>query len=241
MSHEDDLNLDTIETDATSLVDWSNPPSLGDLKQDFDSAQVAHQVHIDEVDAWLRVLDGEQTINAKRGRSKLVPRLARRQAEWRYAALSEPFLSTDDLFNTSPQTFEDKESAVQNGMLLNYQLNCRIDKVAFIDEYVRTAVDEGTVIVRVGWEFEEDKRKVYEDIMEVQVVAGPDGQPVQQEVKTGEKATTKTITTKNQPVLTVCDYNNLVLDPTCEGDIEKANFAIFSFETSLSELKKDGR
>ncbi len=241
MSHEDDPNLDTIETDASTLVDWENPPSLADLKQDLDSAQIAHQVHVDEVDAWIRVLDGDQTINAKRGRSKLVPRLARRQAEWRYAALSEPFLSTDDLFNTSPQTFEDKDAAVQNGMLLNYQLNCRMDKVTFIDNYVRTAVDEGTAIVRVGWEFEQNKRKVYEDIMEVQVVAGPDGQPIQQEVKTGEKARIKTITTKNQPVLTVCDYNNLVLDPTCEGDIEKANFAIFSFETSLSELKKDGR
>jgi hypothetical protein len=67
------------------------------------------------------------------------------------------------------------------------------------------------------------------------------GQPAMQEVKTGEKATTKTITIKNQPVLTVCDYNNLILDPTCEGDIEKANFAVYSFETSLSELKKDGR
>ena len=241
MSHEDDPNLSTTETDASTLVDWENPPSLADLKQDHESAQVAHQVHVDEVDAWLRVLDGDQTINAKRGRSKLVPRLARRQAEWRYAALSEPFLSTDDLFNTSPQTFEDKDAAVQNGMLLNYQLNCRMDKVNFIDNYIRTAVDEGTAIVRVGWEFEEGKRKVYEDIMEVQVVAGPDGQPIQQEVKTGEKVKTKTITIKNQPVLTVCDYNNLVLDPTCEGDIEKANFAIYSFETSLSELKKDGR
>jgi len=238
---EDELDTDKTETKASTLVDWKNPPSLADLKQDYDSAQVAHQVHVDEVDAWLRVLDGEQTINAKRGRSKLVPRLARRQAEWRYAALSEPFLSTDDLFNTSPQTFEDKESAVQNGMLLNYQLNCRMDKVAFIDEYVRTAVDEGTVVVRVGWEFEEDERKVYEDVMEMQVVAGPDGQPIQQEVKTGQNEVTKTIITKNQPVLTVCDYNNLVLDPTCEGDIEKANFAVYSFETSLSELKKDGR
>ena len=248
----DKLNTDQTETDASTLQpDWENPPSLADLKQDHESAQVAHQVHVDEVDAWIRVLDGDQTINAKRGRSKLVPRLARRQAEWRYAALSEPFLSTDDLFNTSPQTFEDKEAAVQNGLLLNYQLNCRMDKVTFIDDYIRTAVDEGTAIVRVDWEFEEDKRKVYEDIMEQQPVMDPNtgqpavdpntGQPAMQEVKTGQKSTTKTITTKNQPVLTVCDYNNLVLDPTCEGDIEKANFAIYSFETSLSELKKDGR
>ena len=251
MSHEDDLNLDTTETDATSLVNWENPPSLADLKADYESAQVAHDVHVKEVDNWLNVLNGDQTINNKKGRSKLVPKLARKQAEWRYAALSEPFLSTDDLFNTSPQTFEDKEYAVQNGMLLNYQLNCRMDKVSFIDEYIRTAVDEGTAVVRVGWEFEEDKRKVWEDIMELQPVIDPEtgqpavdpntGQPAMQEVKIGQKSKLKTITVKNQPVLTVCDYNNIILDPTCEGDIEKASFAVYSFETSLSELKKDGR
>ena len=243
--------IDHIETDASTLVDWKNPPSLSELKADFESAQVAHDVHVQEVDNWIKVLNGDQAINNKKGRSKLVPKLARRQAEWRYAALSEPFLSTDDLFNTSPQTFEDKEFAVQNGMLLNYQLNCRMDKVKFIDEYIRTAVDEGTAIVRIGWEFEEDKRKVWEDIMEVQPVIDPQtgqpvvdpntGQPAMQEVKVGQKSKIKTVTVKNQPVLTVCDYNNIILDPTCEGDIEKANFAVYSFETSLSELKKDGR
>jgi hypothetical protein len=246
-----DQDVDHVETDATTLVEWENPPSLSELKADFESAQVAHDVHVQEVDNWLKVLNGEQAINNKKGRSKLVPKLARRQAEWRYAALSEPFLSTDDLFNTSPQTYEDKEYAVQNGMLLNYQLNCRMDKVAFIDEYIRTAVDEGTVVVRIGWEFDEDKRKVWEDIMEVQPVIDPEtgqpvvdpntGQPAMQEVKVGQKSKMKVVTVKNQPVLTVCDYNNIILDPTCEGDIEKANFAVYSFETSLSELKKDGR
>jgi hypothetical protein len=246
-----DQDVDHVETDATTLVKWENPPSLSELKADFESAQVAHDVHIQEVDKWLKVLNGDQAINNKKGRSKLVPKLARKQAEWRYAALSEPFLSTDDLFNTSPQTYEDKEYAVQNGMLLNYQLNCRMDKVAFIDEYIRTAVDEGTVVVRVGWEFDEDKRKVWEDIMEVQPVIDPEtgqpvvdpntGQPAMQEVKVGQKSKMKVVTVKNQPVLTVCDYNNIILDPTCEGNIEKANFAVYSFETSLSELKKDGR
>ena len=214
--------IDHVETDASTLVDWTNPPSLSELKADFESAQVAHDVHVQEVDNWLKVLDGDQAINNKKGRSKLVPKLARRQAEWRYAALSEPFLSTDDLFNTSPQTFEDKEFAVQNGMLLNYQLNCRMDKVKFIDEYIRTAVDEGTAIVRIGWEFEEDKRKVWEDIMEVQPVIDPQtgqpvvdpntGQPAMQEVKIGQKSKLKTVTVKNQPVLTVCSQNNHYFD-----------------------------
>ena len=247
----DQDDLDKTETDVSTLVDWENPPSLADLKQDLESAQVAHGVHTLEIDGWLRVLNAEQTISVKRGRSKLVPKLARKQAEWRYAALSEPFLSTDDLFNTAPKTFEDKKSAQQNGMVLNYQFNCRMDKVSFIDNYIRTNVDEGTVVVRVGWEFEEAVRTVYQPVMEQQMVPDPQtgqpaidpqsGQPILEEVKVGEKKVKKKITVKNQPVLTVCDYNNLVIDPTCEGDIDKANFVIYSFETSLSELKKDGR
>ena len=241
MSETDEIQKDVVETDASTLVDWENPPSLADLKQDLESANVAHNAHTTEIDGWLRVLNGEQVIKAKPGRSTLVPKLARKQAEWRYAALSEPFLSTDDLYNTSPATFEDKESAEQNGLVLNYQINCKIDKVTFIDSYVRTAVDEGTVLVRVGWEIEEGPRKVYKDITEIQVVQGPDGQPVEQEVKVGEESSIETVKIKNQPVLTVCDYNNVILDPTCDGDIDRANFAIYSFETSLSELKKDGR
>lgn len=224
------------------LVDWKNPPKLADLKQDLESAHSSHSVHQIEVKNWLNVLNGIQVINAKRGRSRLVPKLARKQAEWRYAALAEPFLSTDDLFNTSPATFEDKESAVQNGLVLNYQINCRIDKVAFIDEYVRTAVDEGTVVVRVGWEFEEEERKVYEDVlMDQQVIDPQTNQIVIQQVKTGQREVIKKITTKNQPVLDVCHYDNVIIDPTCEGDLEKAVFIIYSFETSLSALKKDGR
>jgi len=48
-------------------------------------------------------------------------------------------------------------------------------------------------------------------------------------------------TTKNQPTLEVCNYNNVIVDPTCLGDLEKAGFIIYSFETSLSELEKDGK
>ena len=48
--------IDHIETDASTLVDWKNPPSLSELKADFESAQVAHDVHVQEVDNWLKVL-----------------------------------------------------------------------------------------------------------------------------------------------------------------------------------------
>ena len=238
------------DAQVKDLVDWESPPTLADLTKDHEEAQSAHNTHTSEVDNWLRVLNGDQNINTKKGRSKLVPKLARKQAEWRYAALSEPFLSTDDLFNTSPATYEDKQSAIQNGLMLNYQINCRIDKVSFIDEYIRTAVDEGTVTVRVGWEFAEEERKVYEPIMEDRLIPGPDGQPqmdpqtgqpAMQSVKVGENEVMKTVVVKNQPVLDICHYDNLTIDPTADGDMDKVRFMVYSFETSLSELKKDGR
>ena len=40
-----DQDIDQVETDAATLVEWDNPPSLAELKADFESAQVAHDVY----------------------------------------------------------------------------------------------------------------------------------------------------------------------------------------------------
>ena len=268
-----DLDLDLSGPDK--LTDWKNPPDLLELKADYDEAQSSHTAHVLDVDTWISALKGEQTIAPKSGRSKIVPKLIRKQAEWRYAALSEPFLSTDDLFNTAPMTFEDKESAIQNGLLLNYQINCKIDKTAFIDEYIRTAVDEGTVIVKVGWEYkdeieeievpdfefqpspeagqmheqlhqmmEQDPEKFQAEtppeIQEAHQITMETGTPVMP-MQIGTHTEERTKVLRNQPELEVCDYNNIIIDPTCLGDLDKANFVIYSFETSMAELKRDGR
>ena len=268
-------DLDVDLSQQKKLVDWKNPPDLLELKADYDEAQSSHTSHVLDVDNWLSALKGEQTINNKKGRSAIVPKLIRKQAEWRYAALSEPFLSTDDLFNTSPMTFEDKESAIQNQLLLNYQINCKLDKTAFIDEYVRTAVDEGTVIVKVGWEYQdeiievkvpdfdyvqspesaqmheqlhqmmEQNPEMYEkntapEMKEAHRITMEGGVPMMPQ-QSGSHIEEEIKIIKNQPELEVCDYNNVIIDPTCLGDLNKANFIIYSFETSMAELKKDGR
>ena len=245
--NKDDLDLDLSK--PKDLTEWDNPPKLEELKQDYQEAQSAHTSHILEVDGWLSNLNGDQQIKAKKGRSRIVPKLIRKQAEWRYASLSEPFLSTDDLFNTAPATFEDKESAIQNGLVLNYQFNCKFDKTKFIDEYIRTAVDEGTAIVKVGWEFEEELQEVEVPVMEMMPVQDPtqaqqmqeQGIPPFEEVQVGTRMEEQTVVVKNQPELEVCDYNNIVVDPTCQGNLDNAEFIIYSFETSMTQLKKDGR
>jgi len=271
LKHDLDIDLSKPE----ELTKWDNPPTLEELKQDYQEAQSAHTAHTLEVESWLSNLNGDQQIKSKKGRSKIVPKLIRKQAEWRYASLSEPFLSTDDLFNTSPMTFEDKEAAIQNGQVLNYQINCKIDKTKFIDEYVRTAVDEGTSVVKVGWEYEEEtievevpdfefqptpdaaqtheqlhammqenpeqyKQEIPSELQQAHEITMQNNVPVMP-VQIGTHTEEQTKVIKNQPELEVCDYNNVVIDPTCMGDLDSAEFIIYSFETSMSQLKKDGR
>ena len=253
------------------LTDWKNEPTCVDLKKDYQEANGHHDNHVSKVNVWLDNLNvtGSAVIAKVKGRSTVVPKLIRKQAEWRYAALSEPFLSQEDMYQTEPLTWEDKDAAVQNGLVLNNQWNTQLDKVNFVDEYVRTAVDEGTVVVRTGWEFEEEEVEVPNMVptpvtepfhaqmltQAVQMVMeNPEGaeelppelieevelsmqhrQPMTL-VQNGLRKEMQTLL--NQPTIEVCDYNAIIIDPTCKGNLKKASFIIFRFETSMSDLEK---
>lgn len=145
---------DIAEGQLVKLTDWVNEPKLADIKQHLEDSRPIHQTQKTKIDGWLDQLyvDGAAKMKPNRGSSTVQPKLIRKQAEWRYAALSEPFLGTDDLFNVKPVTWADKAAATQNQIVLNYQINTCINKQDFVDEYVRTGVDEGTIIVKLGWE-----------------------------------------------------------------------------------------
>lgn len=254
---------------------WKSPPSLLQLKENLTQAQPIQQSAATKIKKWLDNLnvEGSAKINNGPNRSSVTPKLIRKQAEWRYGALSEPFLSTDDLFNVRPVTHEDREAARQNEILLAHQFTVKMDRTKFIDEYVRTSVDEGTVILRTGWEAKE--ATFMEDVPIVEFEENPDyGQVIEEalmlqetspsefisldpEIKQAieisnkvgrpmepiiigyeKKPVTKLV--KNHPTVTICNYANVTIDPTCEGDISKANFVIHSYETSMADLKATG-
>jgi len=262
-----------IDVTNTPLTQWKKEPTVRDLKRDITEAHADHQDQISKVNEYLDNLyvTGSAKVNAPKGRSRMVPKLIRKQAEWRYASLSEPYLSTDDLFKAKPVTWADKEGSRQSQMVLNSQFNFDIDKVAFIDEYVRTGVDEGTIICRVGWEFEEEPytAPVFEFIpdpaageLHQEIAAIKERNPaeyygeVPEELQAAHDITLetgvphspqmvpgateeKTRTLVNRPTVEVCDYRNVIIDPTCKGDIDKASFVIYNFESSMADLRKD--
>lgn len=271
------LDADELSGKVSALTNWENPPKLADLKADLTSAWPTHTSKTAEIAEWLKHLNIQKhpIENIPEGRSKITPSLIKKLGHRRHAALTEPFLSTEDIFNIRPVTWEDRESAKQNELVLNYQFNTKLDKTKFIDEYIRTAVDEGTVIVKVGWHFEEEDYVA--KVPDVEYVVNPELAPlheelakmkqespsqyatdVPEELKTahemtitqgypievivkGHKEETRTRTTYNCPTLEVCHYADVIIDPTCFGDIRKASFVIYKYESSISDLKKNSR
>lgn len=138
---------------AEKLTGWKNEPTLQTLKQDLESAKPSHDAQQTKIQGWVDLLkvEGKAKPAKVKGRSSVQPKLIRRQAEWRYSALTEPFLGSNKLFKVSPVTYEDDASAKQNELVLNWQFRTKLNRVKFIDDYVRATVDEGTAIVRLGW------------------------------------------------------------------------------------------
>ena len=145
------------------LTDWANEPTLDILKSDLFSAKEYQRNFITKMDEWVTSYKAEVT-DRKKGRSNVQPKLVRTTAEWRYPSLTEPLLSSEKLFEVRGRTFEDEDAAKQNELLLNYQFNTHMGKVHFIDMLVKSTVDEGTSIVKIGWKRRTKKvtKPVYE-------------------------------------------------------------------------------
>ena len=264
--------------DNDPLTEWKNEPSLMDLKSDLEMTKSSHDAAVQKVQEWrdIRNLSNTKTQKKRQNRSSIQPKLVRRQNEWRYAALSEPFLASEDQWQVSPTGWEDQEGAIQNEKLLNYQFRSKIGRVEFIDEYVRTGVDEGTVYVKPGWIFESEMIEVEVPVFEYTPIQDPAQEQALQQamqimqanpqafmelpeeiqasveysmetgaaylaVQIGTELVEEERVVKNCPTLDILQFENVYLDPAAQGRIDKANFAIISFETSHAKLKKDGR
>ena len=314
-----------MNENTTALVDWVNAPTVADLREDLTTCKSEHDSHVARIDEYLKNLKADPLPNKVKGdvRSTIQPRLIRKHAEWRYASLTEPFLSASDIFRVNPITYEDAYSAQQNELVLNYQFNTQLNKIKLIDSYVRAAVDTGTAILRVGWEELESVVDVpiptyqaipvdssnaegmarfnrvsammadtihqsnvpdywkqcitraqqetearnqqvmeqYQNTMMQQLQAVPPEQqeqmqqqmmdmiqqqiqalpPIMYEPQEAGTQYTKIGKTINRPTIELCDYRDVYIDPSCKGDIDKAEYIVFKYTSCKADLLKDPR
>lgn len=277
---DEEFSKESLPTEVKEhkFTDWKKEPKVSDFRRDISDSATQHNVHITEVTNWLDAMfvRGKHAVPKSKTHSSAQPKLIRRQAEWRYASLVEPFLSTDDLFNIDPVAYDDQKSAEQNQLLINNQFNTRMNKVKFIGDYIRTAVNEGTVVCKVSWVSEETEQEIDVPDYEMRPDESESNLEIIQELieefkndpevfnattspewieatklsmvnqvpfapfEVGTKKVKKMVVSKNHPYVEVLGYNEVIVDPTCRGDLDKANFIIHQFDASLGELKKAG-
>lgn len=269
--------LQPDSSQPVKLTNWKNEPTMLTLKADLEMAKPSHDAQIQQINRWNELMEvkGAAKPPTVRGRSSVQPKLIRRQAEWRYSALTEPFLGSDKLFKIEPVTAEDVDAAKQNALLLNHQFRTKLNAVNFIDNLVRATVDEGTSIIRVGWHrkttmvteqvsvydhyeletqeevdaFKQALEQRQENIRGFDESAPPElkaavdyyieSQQATRAVEVRREPTKVEKVIENRPTVEILNPKNVYIDPTCQGDIDKAMFAIISFETSQADLKKE--
>lgn len=170
--------------------------------------------------------------NEEEGKSKIVPKVAKRQSEWAHASLKDPFVSTPDIIKCNPVTYEDVNAARQNEILLNTQFCRQFDRYSFMTKAIKVLDVDATLVVQVGWETEDEERQVKSEVVKTDEYG-------REYIAT--EMVTETVTKVNRPTAKVCRSEDVYIDPTCQDDFDNAQFIIYRYETDLSTLKKDGR
>lgn len=205
---------------------------LSALKSDLKAAEVLKNNTDAKIKQWRDEYDGRPYGNEVAGKSAIVSRDIKKQSEWQHASILEPFVSSNNIVKVFPVTAEDKASAVQNEVLLNTQFCRRFPRYNFMAKSIKVLDQEGTLVVQTGWDYEGVTVTQLVDT----VVMNEYGI---QEIVQVEAETVEVI--RNNPTAKVCRNEDIYMDPTCQDDIDNAQFFIHRYETDLSTLRKDDR
>jgi hypothetical protein len=204
------------------------------FKSDLRSAELQRRDLDGKIDKWKNEYEGKPYGNEVKGRSSIVSRDGKRQGEWQHATLIDPFVSTGDIVKGNPVTFEDRPLARQNELILNTQFCRQFNRFNFMTKAIKILDQEGTCIVQTGWEYAEEEVEVEVPVMEINPF---DGMQYQRGTRL-EKQIRKLV---NRPTAKVCRNEDVFIDPTCQDDIDNAQFIIYRYESDISTLKADGR
>lgn len=141
-------------------------------------------------------------------------------------------------------------------------------KVKLIGDIARALVNEGSVVTRASWDFLEQEQETYETEFEFKpssdenisnmyqsLSMNPQGADMIDEATLAGfqysmehggvfvavprlKQVRKLMTVTSEPVVDVCDYRSVIVDPMCKGVIHNAKFVIYPYDTNLAELTK---
>ncbi len=204
------------------------------FKDDLRAADTLRQEIETKVYQWKKEYNGEPYGNEEKGKSELVSRDIKRQDEWQHASVKDPFVSDQDIIKCSPITYEDRKAAEQNQLVLNYQFTRQFNRYKFMTDIIKLYYSEGTVVVKTSWDYEDEEQEVE---MPVYAVNPLTNQPEIIDYRVVKQLQVL----MNKPDAEICRLEDVYMDPTAMGCVEKAQFFIHRYETDLTTLRKAGK
>ncbi len=203
---------------------------LAAFKADMVAADPLRLEMLSDVEKWRNEYEGKPYGNEEKGKSSFVSRDIKRQDEWQHASIKDPFVSQSDIVTCNPVTFEDRKAATQNQLVLNYQFTRQFNRYAFMTDVIKLHYAEGTVVVKTSWAYEDEE-------VEVAVPQYLQDPMTGEKILLGETLVKQLKVLENRPDAEVCRLEDTYIDPTCRGDLSKAQFVIHRYESDLSSLR----
>lgn len=230
--------------DDSKLQNWLYTPTLDQLRLEVQSYQYHTNQQMQLVTKWKENIDARPLRGLPSNKSNIVHKLIKKTNEWRYPSLEEPFLSNNNLFELDGVTIYEEDVEEMN-QILNHQFTKEMDLVGFINRYIRKAGDQGSVVLKVGWDirFVTETKKIHisEYDESIHIIN------TNKSLLTKEDKLNKVMVVdiqhkvKNSPNIEICELGNIHFDPSCGGDLSNARGILHEVTTTLSELVEDGR
>ena len=212
---------------------------LQNLKADKSSSDTNKAYWDDKREVWIMESNGEPYGNEVKNKSSIVDRSIKKTEVWQHATIIDPFVSNPDIVRCGEVSSDDDPAADQAEALLNH-FYCRdFDRYNHTSESFKILQREGTVIARVGWEYEEQEIEVQVPVQQMVQVMGPQG-PMMQPQVVGMRTEMQMLPVINRPTAENRDNKTMWVDPTEKQNISKSQFVIEHFRASLSDLKREG-
>lgn len=237
----------------------SDQEVLAICKEDLATAK-KNKIEIDEkMEQWRKLADGSPLGNEVDGRSKYIAKEAQKAISWWIPNAIKPFMSSTDIVDFAPRTFDDVERAKSQNTLINYQFSNDFPKYQFLHTTLSLYATEGTTVARTGWLHDEETEEMplegitKEQIAELQAQGAEisitqqdevyrqlrDGEdefftPISETIYAGTATITRT--TKSRPdAKPIKNEDFFIIGET----IEDAECCIQRIDTTREELRKD--
>ena len=99
---------------------------------------------------------------------------------------------------------------------------------------IKVLDQEGTCVVQTGWEYQDEEIEVEVPIIQINPFDGS-------QYQAGTTTEKQIRVLVNKPTAKVCRNEDVFIDPTCQDNIDNAQFIIYRYESDISTLKADGR